>query len=297
MGWILLTLVSATGKAANSLANKVLLRRHGALRLACVTHVTAAVLAAPLVLAPELVSRPALATLPAFHGWAWLTIAGNVVAIWMLNLAIARSDLSVALPFLALTPPLTLFTGWALTGETASPLGAAGVLLVTAGAFGVGARGWGDWARGGGRRVFRDRGVQLALAVAAVYSVTAVADQQAARLGGPVTFLWYGALGRGLCFAVIWGIFRARWRRRGVPRLAGRDRLWLAAVVLTLAVEHLAHLYALTLGLVAYVVTIKRIHVLETSLAGWWLFGEPFTRYRLLGALLLVAGAALVSLA
>jgi drug/metabolite transporter (DMT)-like permease len=296
MGWILLALLSATGKAAGSLVNKVLLRRHGALRLACVTHLSAAVAVAPLVLIPGLLSLSAVASIPAFHGWSWLTIAGNVAAIWMLNLAIARSDLSVALPFLALTPPLTLLTGWALVGERASALGTAGVLVAAAGAFGVGARGWGDWARGGGRRIFRDRGVQLALGVAAIYSITAVADQQAARLGGPLTFLWYGALGRGLCFTLIWLALHRRWRRRSAAPVVGRDRLLLAAVVVTLVLEHLAHLYALTLGLVSYVVTIKRVHVLETSLAGWWLFGEPFTRYRLLGALLLVAGAALVSL-
>ncbi len=313
MLWILIALIAATGTASRSLASKVLLRRYGALQIACLTYALAGVLAAPLVLVPGLIHVPAD---PGYHGWAALTIAGNVLAAWLLNVAIARSDLSLALPFLALTPPLALITGAVLQGEIPSRLGAAGVLLAAVGAFGVGAEGLRDWVRGGGRRIFGDRGVQGAALVAFLYAFTAVADKKVALGGGPVTFLWYGSLGRGAVFGILWLVLRRRFPPFGsVPRPGAAaapradagassrpaptghaDRAWLVLVVALLAVEHLAHLYALTLGLVAYVLTIKRFSVLETSLGGWWLFDEPFTRYRLAGALCLIGGAALVYL-
>jgi uncharacterized membrane protein len=65
---------------------------------------------------------------------------------------------------------------------------------------------------------------------------------------------------------------------------------------ITFLVEALSQMSALQTGLVAFVIAIKRLSILMTSLAGMLVFREMFSRARLAGAGLIVAGAMLIYL-
>jgi len=289
MGWLGLALLAAVAKAANHAATRPLTRRFDALSLAALGHVAFAL--CTLALLPRGIDVPG--TL-AFHRAAWITIALNVAATVLLVQAIADSDLSRALPFLALTPLLTVGSAWLLRGERASALGIVAVIAIVAGALAVDARDWRDWRRLGGRRVLADPGVRRVLVVAAIYAVTSVFDKTATLRSDPVTFVVYGAWGRLLLFALAAGVFRATgiWR----PSLRSTRASWLVVSLIgaTFALEAWAQMESLRTGPVAYVIAVKRCSILLTSLAGFLWFRERFTLPRLAGALAMVAGAALL---
>ena len=51
---------------------------------------------------------------------------------------------------------------------------------------------------------------------------------------------------------------------------------------------------ALQTGMVSYVLAIKRVSILITSMAGFAFFAEKMSPFRLVGALAMVGGAALI---
>ncbi len=295
MIWFNLSIASAASKAANQAITKTLTRDFSVLQTAAFGQLAAGILVFPLYFLPGIVDIP---DSYAFHKAASITIGLNIVAIILLIEAIRKSDLSYALPFLGLTPVFSIFMGWILRGEVTGLPGALGILLVFAGAFGIDARSPWDWATLGGRRIFRDKGVLLVVAVALIYSVTSVYDKTATLLSDPPTFVWYSAVVRAvLLLLILSGKCVATGTLRGPADLSFSQLFLFFLLGLTFLTESFSQMYALQTGLVAFVIAIKRLSILMTSIAGILLYREVFSRARLFGAALIVAGAGIIYLA
>jgi len=292
MLWFNLSLASAASKAANQAITKALTRDFSVLQVAAYGQLAAGLLILPLFILTERIDIPGEI---AFHKAAAITIGLNIIAIILLIEAIRKSDLSYALPLLGLTPVFSIFMGWIIRGEVIGPAGVLGILLVFAGALAIDARSPGDWALLGGRRIFRDPGVLLVTVVACIYSISSVYDKTATLLSDPFTFVWYSALVRAVALMLL--LFGHGLANRSSPPI-GRpafSRLLLFALLgVTFLAEALSQMYALQTGLVAYVIAVKRLSILMTSLAGMILYGEAFSRARLSGAALIVAGAGIL---
>lgn len=286
MSWILLALLSSSAKASHQVLTKLLVRQGNPWRVAVLGQLATAIAAVPLL------AWCAWPTDQSFHAWAWGTIVGNVVAIVMMTYAIARTDVSYALPFLAVTPLVTAGMDWTLTGETLSLLGLLGIAATVLGALTVGARSARDWLSGGGRRALTDPGVRLVLLVSLIYGFSSVCDKEATRRADPMTFVTYGALGRALLLLPSLWFTRAR-EDSGSGR---RQVLGIFILGVVFLLEHLSQMAALVEGNAAYVISVKRLSILQTSLVGMLFLGEPRSLYRLGGALLMVGGAVLIYL-
>jgi len=293
--WFSLSLLSAASKAANQVITKSLTRDFSVLQIAAFGQFSAGLLIFPLLFIPDFVAVPA--SLP-FHKAASATIAINVIAILLLVEAINRSELSYALPLLGLTPVFTIVTGWLLRGEIINLSGVLGILLVFFGTFGIDARSFNDWITLGGRRIFRDKGVLLVILVAFLYSISSVYDKSATLLSDPVTFVWYSAVIRASILMLIYSVGK-RSSRTAVAgsNASGKYFLLFTLLGISFTAEALFQMFALQTGLVAYIIAIKRISILLTSLAGMTVYKEAFSRARLFGTVLVVAGAAFIYLA
>lgn len=291
--WFHLAIVSAASKAFSQALTKKLLRSYGVLELTAYTQAAAALMILPLLLIPDFINIP--------HTWsfqkaAWTTITLNIIAIIPLVEAIRRSDLSYALPFLGLTPVFSIVAGWLIRGEQVSLLGMAGIVIVVIGALGIDVKSFRDWITLGGKRVFNDKGVWMVSSVAFIYSISSVYDKIATLQSGPISFVWYSCVCRAIILMVIFYVWKGFSGQGDGEKLPGvRNILFLYAVIgLAYNIESLSQMFALQGGLVAYVLAVKRLSILMTSVIGVTLFNETFTWSRFVGAAVMVAGATII---
>ena len=292
MDWITLTLVSAFSLASADAATKAWLRGFTASELTVVRLGVAAVLLSPL-----LAGLPPLTDLaPAFWLWIAALVPLELAAMLLYMAAIRDHPLSLTLPYLAFTPAFAIGVAWLLLGERVTPSGAAGILLVVAGAWllNLGRAGpldWRDW-RGWPApivAIFHEPGSRMMLAVAAIYAVTSTLGKGAMRYMSPELFgpFYFAVLGlTALAFMALPrpGLF-IKIARRPLPVLTVAGLMGVMAFTHFLALEHVQ---------VAYMIAVKRTSLLFGILYGALLFGEHGLATRLPAGVLMLAGVALI---
>jgi drug/metabolite transporter (DMT)-like permease len=247
---------------------------------------------------PGIVLLPALfwldvSDLPlAFWGWVLAAMPLEVLAMALYTRAIQASPLSRTLPYMAFTPVFAILTGWVLLGETVSGQGMAGILLVTAGAWGLNLE-QADWHPRTWLLPFRamlaQRGARLMLTVAAIYAVTAALGKGAVGYmdGAEFGALYFIVLGG--CAFLYYGL---RTPTAVTGALGAGRYAWLVAGLMAFMV--ITHFMALAQAGTAYMIAVKRISVLFGILLGAWVFREERLAQHLGSALLMVAGVALI---
>jgi len=288
MHWLPLTLVCAFSLAAADAATKKLLADYRPRELVVIRFG-----ASGLLLLPLLVWH--WAPVPwAFWGWLAVLVPLEITAMWLYMRAISLAPLSQTLPYLAFTPVMTMATGYVLLGERVSLRGAAGVVLIAAGAYLLNIR----QVRNGGRyallQPFRAMlvatGPRLMLLVAFLYSITSVLGKGALQYVSPGFFgpLYFVAL--GLVVSVPYLI------QQGGSGVLGHRPLALLLVGGLMAVMVYTHFLALQQVEVAYMISVKRTSLLFAILLGAWLFAERDLPLNLLAGCLMVLGVALIAL-
>jgi drug/metabolite transporter (DMT)-like permease len=139
--------------------------------------------------------------------------------------------------------------------------------------------------------ILRDPGARRMLAVALIWSVSAVVDKVATISSSPS---FYGTLESGLiALAFVPLVMR---RGEGFRAALSRKTWWLLAVQgLLFALMFVVQMEAIQRTLAAYVISIKRSGAIVTVLLGALLFGEPRLRERLTGAVVILAGVLLIA--
>jgi drug/metabolite transporter (DMT)-like permease len=181
MLWFPLALIGAVSQAAYSLSIKVLLRWFSPYRLAGFSYLACSLI---LLLITLFSGIPPLG--PGLFPALAVSVAINVVATILFFRALATTDLSLCFPMLAFTPVFLILTSFVILGESPSAAGAAGILLVTVGAFLL-ARDPGDPALLTPFNTIRtERGVQLMLLVAFLYSISVNYDKEVVTNSSPL---------------------------------------------------------------------------------------------------------------
>lgn len=227
--------------------------------------------------------------------WAWMALLAPLEIAGMLLYLVAMRDapLYLTLPYLAFTPVFNVIGGYLLLGETVSAAGFAGVACVVLGAYLLnldgsrprGARGWVAPLRA----LAYERGSQLMLLAALIYSFTAVGSKQAMGYATPQSFGIHYFLLIGLV-ALALTPFRRPERLR---TLAARPGALLLIGVLSAAMV-VTHFLAIALVQVAYFISVKRTSLLFAIALGRPLLGERFAPSHLLAGCIMVAGVALI---
>lgn len=258
----------------------------------------------PRMVAWALVVWVTVPALPLVAAWAWTagdwrlgagyfapglaSVSLNVLANFAYFRAFQLSPLSVTLPMLSLTPVFSSLLGAAALGEPVSARGAAGILLVVAGAFVLSTSTVRDPAVRGLRF---ERGSLVMGLVALCWSATMLLDKLAlAHASPPIHALILNAgTAAGGCAALALG------RQLGaLSGVRGSFGLLLAAVASGVAAlgAQLVAIQSLSIGLVE---TIKRgIGGVLAVVWGRTLFGEPIAPRKLSALALLIGGVALL---
>jgi drug/metabolite transporter (DMT)-like permease len=218
-----------------------------------------------------------------------LAVTGNVLLVC----ALSRTDLSVLGPVNAYKAVLSLGLGVLLLGEVPTAFGAAGVLLILAGSYFVVDRTPSEPRRNALAQFFRDRGIQLRLAALAFSATEAVFLKRAILDASPLTtFLFWSILGLPVATAAVALLPRGTTGQE-VLRLGQywRSYLWLA---LTTGLMQAATLFSFGQLQVGYSLALFQLSTLISVFLGYRYFAERNIRRRLIGSIVMVAGAALI---
>ena len=290
--WLWLALLTAFSSATGDAVLKAAFARRGAAAMAVIRT------AAPLpILAPALLFMEWPPLPPAFWATLSLLLPLEITALLLYMRAIRTSDLSLTLPHLAFTPSFILLTGWLVLGETVSPLGLAGVVSTTFGAWilhlGPGGRG----ALGPLKALFREEGSRLMLLVAAIYSLTSVLGKKAILLTDPSFFACFYFVVLGTVTPLVLGKAAAGEIPQPWCLLRRREIQGVLGVGLAQAAMVLSHMWAISLTQASYMIAVKRTSLLFGILYGRIFFREGMLGRRLAGGLLMLLGVALIALA
>ncbi|WP_017662719.1 EamA family transporter [Baaleninema simplex] len=286
MLWLILTLVTAFSESLRDVSNKKSLQASDAYVVAWSLNATTAVFLLPGLV---WVGIPELG-----EGFVRALIAGsllNAIAYLLFVKAIQLSDLSKVAPLTTLTPLFLLGTSPLLVGEFPHPLGIVGILCIVVGAyllnFSVRHRGYFAplWA------LWEDTGAKLMLTVAFLWSLTSNIDKIGLQNSSPL--FWVTAI-YAINAVVLFPLVLVK-SKRVILQLQGNG-VPLLAIGFFNAIALTCQMTALSLTLVAYVISVKRTSAVFSVLWGKLLFREVGLKERLSGAVVMVVGVAFIAL-
>jgi len=220
---------------------------------------------------------------------ASLAVGSNALLVY----ALQSTGLSVLGPINAYKSVISLVLGVFLLGEIPAPLGLVGVLLIVAGSYFVVDRDSNQPRANAFALFFRERGIQFRCAALALSATEAIFLKRALLLSSPlITFIFWSILGLPIAAAAIVLLVRARLRNDVmVLRNHWRTYVRLAA---TTGVMQLTSLLTFGKLQVGYSLALFQLSTLISVFLGYRYFQEGQIRKRLVGSLIMTAGAALI---
>lgn len=284
--WVFLALLSAFMLATSDALTKKALGRENEYLVAWFRLVFSL---PPLVVA--LAASPVPRIGPGFWPAFLIALPVELVTIVLYVRALKVSPMSLSLPFLALTPVFLIAVSFLVLGEEVSVRGAAGILLIAAGGYTLNLSGLRNGLLAPVRAVFREKGSMLMIGVAFLYSITSSMGKKAIADSSPVFFGATYFIALAVFFSPL-AYVRGRADLRAFLKSGGCRRTVLPGLFYGIMV--LAHMAAMSLTQVAYMISVKRTSLLMGVLYGYFLFQEGDIRRRFAGALLMFCGFVLV---
>ncbi|MGM0556144.1 MAG: EamA family transporter [Myxococcota bacterium] len=217
----------------------------------------------------------------------------NIAANFLFLRSVQISPLSLTTPYLSFTPVFSAIVAYFTLGEAPTGWGIAGIVTVCIGAFFLNPGAKGEGLLGPLKAIWNERGSMYMLIVAFIWSVTPVIDKEAAGMTSPMWHTLFLAFGVGLAF-IVYRLIKDGGASELREELTN-TKFWIAACGFFSVGAMAMQLGSYVFVKIAYVETIKRaIGVLSAILAGWVLFKEKDIGRRLVGAVVMIAGVAMV---
>jgi drug/metabolite transporter (DMT)-like permease len=254
---------------------------HAGLTLACV----------PVWLAPgAMVLRRGPELWATMAACAVLAVAGNALLV----AAVRSTDLSILGPINAYKSVLGLILGIVLIGELPTMPGVAGVLMILAGSALVVDRA-GGWPRGNAFvQFFRERGIQLRFAALGLSATEAIFLKKAIVLSSPLTtFVLWSTLGAAVAGVAIVVLLGWPLLPQQIQILHGESRTYLRLVITT-GLMQLGTVLTFGTLQVGYSLALFQLSALISVFLGYRYFQEEQMRTRIMGSLVMTAGAAMI---
>ncbi len=288
MWWLILGLIGALSKSVLDFISKKIMHRTDEYVLA---WSRIGIFLPVYVILLFIIPKPQLT--PAFWGAIALGVPFEVTGLVLYLKAIKASPLSITIPMLGMTPIFLLFTSFVLLREVPSLLGLAGIVCVAAGTYVLGFGGnekkgiFEPW-----KNLLRQKGPMLMLIVAFIYSITSANMKVGINNSDIIYFgLVYFTITGAIYMAIMLFYSRDLWKK------LWQNKVSLVSLNLVGIVEFLSIAAAFTMALVTYSMAVKRASILFSVLLGLGFLGEKHARQRIVGAVLVTVGIALVAFA
>lgn len=224
----------------------------------------------------------------------WALLGGSLLQLVVILLyfkAIKRSEISVTVPLLTLTPLFMLLTSPIMIGEFPSLLGIGGIFLIVVGTYISNL----DQKRGGFFGPFvslvKNQGSRYMLLVAFIWSITANID----KIGVEETTPIYWAFTKD--FVILLYLIPILAVKSTKPMQQINHRKWpLLLVGFFRSASVLTQMFALQLILVAYVISIKRASSIFIILFAFLFMNEKRNfKNRMIGIIIILAGLFIIA--
>jgi uncharacterized membrane protein len=262
-----------------------------------VMHIGSRILAAGTFLfsAGILFSISAVRGFPEIGEWFALAVIGsasvNIIAAILYFRALRMTDLSLAMPMISFTPVFLIVTSALMLDEHPSMMGIVGIIGIVLGIYVLNMTTGSAGLLDPFRQLVREPGIIAMLGVAFLFALAGNFDKMVLQNSDPVFGSSFVLLIIGIFFLTV-AILRPE-RGDGLCR---KTLPLFAATGIALALSVIAINLALSLQIVPYVISIKRLSILITVMYGGLLLREQNFRMRTLGAIVMVGGAVLVIL-
>lgn len=235
-----------------------------------------------------------------------IALLASVVLNWGATLlstyALAKADASLVSPLLTFNPAFTLLIAWFVLAETPGLRETIGVAVVLFGAYLLEV----EEARTGLfaplRVLFHRSGTVLAIMASALWGATTVLEKLAIEHMTPPSGPFVALTGTVLMVVLLTphaflssGKTDSPQEKRGWSGLRFHPRALLLAVLIA-GIAPLFGFTAIALGLVGYVSALFKLSAVFTIVWAWLFLGEENIRQRLLGAVVMLIGGALIAL-
>jgi len=215
----------------------------------------------------------------------------NVIATIIYMKAIKSSDLSITVPMVTFTPLFLLITSPIILGEFTNIYGMLGIMLIVLGSYTLNIKQRKNGYLAPFKALLSEPGPKLMLIVAIIWSITSNIDKIGVTNSSSI--FWVIALNVTLAtfmFPIM--IFKSKnWKN-----ILKKDYKSLFPIGLFSALSLIFHMTAITLTLVAYVISIKRLSIIGSVLMGYIVFKEDDIKERLLGAVIMIIGVVIIGL-
>lgn len=216
----------------------------------------------------------------------------QLIVILLYMKAVKRSELSVTVPLVTLTPLFMLITSPILIGEFPSALGIAGIVFIVAGTYILNIEGKQDHPLAPFTSLIRNQGSRYMFIVAFLWSITANIDKIGVEETSPI--FWAFTKDLVIMFYLLpIMLIKSKSPLNQLKFRAGP--LFSVGVFRTASV--LSQLFAIQLILVAYVIAIKRSSALLIILFAFFYMDEKrHFKTRLIGMLIILVGLLLITI-
>lgn len=225
--------------------------------------------------------------------WLMLLIGGslNVAAIILYIKAIKCSDLSITVPLINFTPLFLLITSPIIIGEVVSFWGLVGSFLIVAGSYVLNLKEKHKGYLAPLRGLLEEKGPKLMLTVAFIWSITSNIDKIGVQNSSSI--FWVVAINGFMAIAMLpMMLYKSRENMGQILT----DFKTLALIGLFNGLAMLFQMIAISLTLVAYVISIKRTSSMLSVLFGSLFFNEKGTKERFVGAMVMILGVLFITL-
>ena len=223
----------------------------------------------------------------------WLTVIFlvplDIIAILLYIKAVRTSPLSLTVPFLSLTPVFMIATSFILLNEMPSLAGFFGILLVAVGAYTLNSGKINSGFLEPFKAILREKGSLLMILVAFIYSITANLGKIAVLHSNLFFFLAFDVIISLLALSII---FFPAIKNNYNSIKSNIKTLFFIGILNGLSL--LFHLMAIVLVIAPYMISIKRTSSIFGVVYGHFLFKEKNIMQRLVGAAVMVIGAAII---
>ncbi len=284
--WIVLSLLSAIFLATSDALTKQVLVSRDEYFVAWVRLI----FALPLLLLSML-----FVEVPLLDKTFWLAVICalplEIAALILYTKALKVSPISLAMPFLALTPLFMIFTAGIILGEGVSVYGGAGILFMAIGSYFLNIHMISKNILEPVKAIFREKGCVMMIAVAFIFSITASLAKVAIEHSSPVFF-------GGFYFVLVTILFTpiALKMNRGRINIDRKDVIPLALIGLSFSLMVFFTMLALSMSNVAYVISIKRTSLIFSIAYGHYLFKEKRITEKAFGSTIMLSGFVLIVL-
>lgn len=277
--WILFALLNPVSEALRSVFIKRASGNVDPILISWSNNVIPFILFPPMLLLIEL----------KFNVYFWIGFLGSgiiqVINTILYMRAISKGDISTVMPMLSFTPLVLLVASPFTIGEFPSAIGLIGILLVVSGSYLLNL----DLTKMNPlepfRAIIKNKGTRYMLVVAALWGISGVFDKISINNSSVlqhITFL------NVLVFITMTVIVVSQ-KKFDLPKMK-ESKVDLFLVSLFTTGSYLFHYIALSLTLVAYVVSMKRISGVFAVFLGAYYFKEQNIKQRLLGSIIMFAG-------